>query len=78
MSRSVAANARSRRGMVRASITCLEKKISRWEGQESLTDADRRSALKMPERLIKLTKKFKTYHVSLIDQTAGDEELKEE
>ena len=63
---------------MRASITRLEKKIARWEGQELLTDVDSRSALKMPERLIKLTKDFKTYHVSLTDQTEGDEELEEE
>ena len=69
MSRSGTANARILRGMVRASITCLEKKIAHWEGQESLTDVDRRSALKMSERLIELTKEFKTYHVSVIDQT---------
>ena len=34
------------------------KKIARWEGQELLTYTDRRSALKMPEKLIKFTKEF--------------------
>ena len=69
---------RSCRGKVRASITCIEKKIALWEEQESLTDADRCSAVKMPERLMELTKEFKTYHVSVIDQTKGDEALEEE
>ena len=69
---------RSRRRMVRASITRLEKKIAHWEEQESLTDADRRSAVEIPERLIELTKEFKTYQVSMIDQTEGDEALEEE
>ena len=64
--------------MVRASVTRLEKKIVCWEGHELHTDADRRSALKMPEKLIELTKEFKTYHVTLIDQTEGVEALEEE
>ena len=34
--------------------------------------------MKMPERLIELTKEFKTYHVFLIDQTDSDEEREEE
>ena len=63
---------------MRASITRLEKKIARWVEQESLADADRRSVVKMPERLIELTKEFKTYQVSVIDQTEGDEVLEEE
>ena len=46
--------------------------------EEFLTEADRRCALKMLERLIELTKEFKTYRIFLIDQTEGDEALKEE
>ena len=61
-----------------ASVTRLEKKIAHWEGQELLTDADRCSALKMPEKLVELTKEFKTYHVTLIDQAEDHEALEEE
>ena len=43
------------------------KDIARCEWKDFLTDADRRSALKMLERLIELTKEFKTYRVSPID-----------
>ena len=78
MSTSGIVNVRSRREMVRASVTRLEKKLACWVEQELLTDADRHSALKMTERLVKLTKEFKTYHVTVIDQTEGDEWLEEE
>ena len=72
-------NARSRRGMVRSSVTCTERKIARWEGREPLSDADRWSALKMPEKfLIELSKEFKTYHVAIVDQAEGEEALEEE
>ena len=64
--------------MVRASVTRLENKIAQWEDQESLADADRRSALKIPERLTELSKEFKTYHVSIVDQVETEEGLVEE
>ena len=32
----------------------------------------------MPEKSVELTKEFKTYHVTLIDQTEGEEALEEE
>ena len=63
---------------MRASVTRLEKKIARWEEKESLADADRRSALKIPERLTELSKEFKTYHVFIVDQVETEEGLVEE
>ena len=47
-------NPQRRIGMVWAFITCIEKKIAHWEGHYLLTDADRRSTLKMPEKLIEI------------------------
>ena len=61
-----------------SSVTHLEKKIVRWEGQELLTNADRRSALKIPEKLVEVIKEFNTFHAALIDQTECDEALEEE
>ena len=78
MSRSGTTNARTRRGMVRASVTRIEKKIARWEEQGLLSDADQRSVLKVPEKLTELSKEFKTYHVTIIDQAENEEVLVEE
>ena len=78
MSRSGNTNARSRRGMVRASVTRIEKKIARWEGQGLLSNVDRQSVSKMPEKLNELSKEFKTYHVTIIDQVEEEEALEEE
>ena len=64
--------------MVHASITHIEKKIARWEGQELLMDADWKSALKMPEKLIELRKELKMYRVTIIDQVGNEEMLEEE
>ena len=41
-------------------------------------DADRQSALKILEKLIKLSKEFKMYHVAIMDQTDDEESLKED
>lgn len=46
-----------------------------WEGQELLVDADQQSALKIPEKLIELSKKLKLYHVAKIDPTEYEEGL---
>ena len=64
---------------MRASVTRIEKKIARWEEQGLLKRiADRRSLLKVTEKMTELSKEFKTYHVTKIDQEENEEGLVKE
>ena len=57
------------RGVVRASITCLNSCISELEGKPELLSADRRSAQTLLTKLIELDTDLKSYHFIIVDLT---------
>ena len=60
---------RKRRGVVRASITRLDGRISELEGKPELSSADRRSAQTLLVKLNELDTDFKSYHFCIVDLT---------
>ena len=57
------------RGVVCASITRLDGRISKLEGKHKLLAADRCSAQTLLARLNELDADFKSYHLSTVDLT---------
>ena len=60
---------RKRRGVVRASITRLDGRVSELEGKPELSPADRRSAQTLLAKLNELDADFKSYHFHIVDLT---------
>ena len=68
-------NERTCNRMVRAFVTCVQKEMLIGKGKNCFLDTDQQSALKIPEKLIELSKKLKLYHVAKIDPTEYEEGL---
>ena len=67
-------NPRARRGVVRGSVTRLEDKVAKLEKKETLTDKDRQSIVRALKRLQELNEEFKTYHYSIVELMAEEED----
>jgi len=58
---------RKRRGVVRASITRLDSRVTELESKEELTAADRLAAQHLLQKLNSLEAEFRSYHLAVVD-----------
>ena len=63
---------RRRRGVVRASITRLDCRITELEEQDGASPGTRLSAQRMLQKLGELDMEFKAYHLAMIDLIEDD------
>ena len=73
--RSGSLNARVRRGVVRASVTRIDRKISTLEEKEELIEKDRQSVPRTLKKLGELKAEFKTYHYAVVEQIEEEQDL---
>ena len=60
-------NVRSRRGIVRGSITHLETKLTKLEDKKTFIEKEQQTVSKMVKKLDALSAVFKTYHCTIVD-----------
>ena len=75
--RSALTSAKKRRGVVRASITRLERRVDTYETKEELSHADRLSIKHLIKKFEGLDAEFRQHHYSIVemlDEEAVDEE----
>ena len=64
--------ARKRRGVIRASITRLDTRLTELEGKDTLTMANESSAQNILQKLSSLDADFRSHHLAVVDLIAED------
>ncbi len=69
---------RRRREAADSTVKLLERRTAELEAKETLTTADRQSALRMTKLLSDVSADFKNYHFAIVDQIKDEDGAKAE